>query len=128
MDHPAQVRRCLCRWGQAPHSLQRVGRLHAFLQHIVKVIGQAQRITFIRLEQACLALLYVHEVDRNLEFMQVLHQQGMIVAGDLKERIDLREGDRRLDAVHQGAKARTALFEAQGRATFEPLIPREQGR
>ncbi len=53
--------------GQAPaHQLLAVGHLDALLELIVQVVGQAQRVALIGLEQATGPTLDVHDVDGNV--------------------------------------------------------------
>ena len=84
LHHPLQLGGGLSRRRQAPHCLQRVSCLYAFLQGVVEMIRQAQRVAFVRFEQASLPLLHMHKVDRNIQLLQVLHQGFVIVAGHLQ--------------------------------------------
>ena len=91
------------------------------------MIGKPQGVTFVRLEQACLSLLDMHEVHGDIEFLEELDQTLMVVARDLQHDVHLGQRNEFVDALHQRAKPLTRLREAQGWAAFKPLVAREQG-
>jgi hypothetical protein len=69
----------------------------------------------------------MHEIDRNLELVEVLHQRFVVVAGHLEKGIDLCQRDILLDPVNERAKALPGLRERQGGATLEALVARQEG-
>src|SRR5258706_9386434 len=70
-------------WRDKPADcLQRITHLDAFLQLVIQQIGQTQGVALVRFEQTLLPLLDMDDINRNIEFLQVLQQSSMIVPGD----------------------------------------------
>ena len=105
-----------------------VRQLNAFFQLVVEMVAQAQGVTFVRFEQACLPLLDMHELDGDIEFLEELDHILMIVTRGLQHDVHLGQSNEFADALHQRVKPLTRLREAQGRAAFKPFVAREQGR
>ena len=96
--------------------------MHPLLECVIEMERQAQRVPFIRLEQACLPPLHMHDIDRKAEFLQVLHKRPMVMPGDFEQHVGLWERYILLDPVDQGAETLARLVKCQGWAVFEALM------
>ncbi len=110
------------------HELGLLRHLNALLELVVEVVGQAERIALIRLEQALLAFLDMHQVDGHIQFQQILLQRFVIMARLLQEDKHLLQGHVGSQAIREGAESLTTILELQDWTALEAPIPRQERR
>ncbi len=113
-------------WECLAHELGAVADLNALLELIVEVVGQAERVALIGLDEAPGAGLDVHDVDCHIHVQQVALQGLVVVSCLFHQDGALFHGGVRTDAVDEEAKALATIVERQGGAALEPLVPGEQ--
>jgi len=59
---------------RAARELAAVRELDAFLQLVIEVVGQIERVPFIGLGHATRPRMHVDEIDREILFQQILHK------------------------------------------------------
>ena len=80
MDHPTSLS-CRLAWGSKPaDGLEGSIHLNPFFQLIGELVGQAERIAFLRFEESFPPLLNMDHIHRSIEVLKVLHQGAMRVA------------------------------------------------
>src|SRR6266699_2615913 len=128
LHHATQLRGSF-RWrSQTTNGLHGIAHLNTLLQLIEQEVSQAQRIPLVRFEQALLALLDVHHVDRKIQLLQIVEQRPMVVASHFHDHIHLGQRHIATDAVDQAPKPFTRVLKGQGWTVFKALVPTEQCR
>jgi hypothetical protein len=127
-DQSLELRGGLCRGDEASNEVQFVGDLDSQFELAVELVRQRQGIAFVRFEHSCWSTLHVHEVDRDVQFLQILLERAMIVARALHQDEGVFKRAVAADPLEEQAEALTGILEHQRWAGLEAVMTCEQGR
>jgi len=102
--------------------------LDAFLELVVQVVREVERVVLVGLEQATRAALDMHEVDRDIQVEEIVDQGILVMARLLKEHKALLEGDVGVEAVNQLPQALPRVGEPQDRTALEAFMALQKRR
>src|SRR5439155_24119317 len=103
-DQPLELSCGLCRRDYTLDQLQFVGDLDSQFQLTVELISQGQSISFVGFEHPCWTALDMHEVDGNIQFLQVLFQSSMVMPSPLHEDKNVFERSQGTKTFNEHAK------------------------
>jgi len=121
-----QLGSSLGRGNEAANELRFVGHLHPQLELAVELVCQGERVSFVRFEQTRWSTLHVHDIDRDVQFLQVLLERAMIVAGALEQHERVLQRAVGAHALDEQAEALAGVLEHEGGAGLEAVMTREQ--
>src|SRR5712692_2182455 len=107
--------------------LQFVGDLHPQFELAVELVGQRQRVAFVRFEHACRSTLHMHDVDRDVQVLQVLLKGAVMVARALHQDEHVLMRTVAADPLDEQAEALAGILENERWAGLEAVMPRKQG-
>src|SRR5579871_4722199 len=126
-NQPLQLRCGSGRRNGAANQLQLIGHLDATLQLIVEVIGQRERVPFIRLEQAGWALLDMQDIDGQIQLLEILLEGTVVVPGALEDHEALLQRCQGAQPLQQQPKPLAGVLKGERWTGFKPLVALEQG-
>ena len=102
---------CGLRWRHnTSDQVQFVGDLDTQLKLTVEVIRQGQRVPFVRFEHPARPTLHVHDVDGDVQLLQVLLQGTMIVTRPLHEHENLFQRSQAACPLRNGVEVERRNF------------------
>src|SRR3989440_2441994 len=114
---------CGLRWRHnTSDQVQFVGDLDTQLKLTVEVIRQGQRVPFVRFEHPARPTLHVHDVDGDVQLLQVLLQGTMIVPRALHEHENLFQRSKAACPLHEHAKPLARIFKHERRTGLKAIM------
>jgi hypothetical protein len=119
-----------CRRGggdEAANAVHAVGDRDSELELAVELVRQGQRGAFGRFEQARWATVHLQDVDRDVEFLQVLFERAVLVASPLQPHVGVFERAVMAEALDEHPEALARVLDHEGGARLEALVTGAQG-
>src|SRR6266496_1894476 len=104
-DQSSQLSCWLCWRDHTADQLPFVGDLHSQFQLIVELIRQGQGISFVGFEHPGRPTLHMHDVRRDVQFLQVLFECAVIMAGAFHQHKEVLQWSQAAYALNEQAEA-----------------------